>query len=102
MHSENKECDDSVMSTSSSLQQINEKGEHLVHLQYFKPGIFCLFLCMFACFLQYVVFVHRIKQGTAISNLLPHGEKAEHEPVQMHTLQKGEWRCLVSSLWKIT
>jgi len=63
MHSENKECDDSVMSTSSNLQQINEKGEYLVRLQYFKLGIFCLFLCMFACFLQYVVFCTQNKAG---------------------------------------
>jgi len=50
MHSENKECDDSVMSTSSNLQQINEKGEYLVRLQYFKLGIF-LFVFVHVCLL---------------------------------------------------
>lgn len=36
MHSENKECDDSVMSTSSTLLQITEKGEYLLNLYYLK------------------------------------------------------------------
>lgn len=36
MHPENKERDDSVMSASSTLLQVTEKGEYLVHLQYFK------------------------------------------------------------------
>lgn len=36
MHSENKECDDSVMSTSSTLLEITEKGEQLLNLHYLK------------------------------------------------------------------
>lgn len=34
MHSENKECDDSVMSASSTLLQITEEGKYLLNLHY--------------------------------------------------------------------
>lgn len=95
MHSENKECDDSVMPASSTLLQITEKGEYLVHLQYFKGGFWVLFVCFQEIF---GFFLYRIKQETAALNLLPRGGKTEYKLVQMHMLQKGELRHLASSL----
>lgn len=50
MHSENKECDDSVMSTSSTLLQITEKGEYLLNLYYLKVLGFVWLGWLVGCF----------------------------------------------------
>lgn len=47
MHSENKEHDDSVMPTSSTLLQIAEKGEYLANLQCFQFWVLGFLLLLF-------------------------------------------------------
>lgn len=47
VHSENKEHDDSVMPTSSTLLQIAEKGEYLANLQCFQFWVLGFLLLLF-------------------------------------------------------
>lgn len=108
MHSENKERDDTVVPTSSTLLQITEKGTWficsilkffwLVFCCYWLGGFFLFFVFKKCCFFVVFFEIHRIKQEMAVLNLLHHGEKTECELVQMHILQKGELRHLASSL----
>lgn len=63
MHSENKERDDSVMPTSSTLLQITEKGVYLVHLQYCRGfGVwlvgFFVCVCLFLKYLFFFIYIY--------------------------------------------
>lgn len=98
MHSENKEHDDSVMPTSSTLLQITAKGEYLVNLQCFHFWVLGFLLLLVFVSLKIFFNLCRIKQEMAALSLLHRGEKTEYGLVQMHIHRKGELRHLASNL----